>query len=1208
MPLRTAALPPLFTCQKLAKIERATTPSNIREFMATNKKSSRRPTTPGSRHVRNIASKYRLRLRLSPNKKVELFRLKITTPPSDLFEIIPQVFQNTKYYELLYGPDFPSSASEIWTKPFLYQPANHLQEMIWSICRCLANSKKLAEFNALREQYELAIILDKPEECRTTLAKIENEFGHSLWLIQAKLTTARHWGDLAELTKQTETCLTGIKSTDVVRTLIWFIRRRIEATSDNQYLKSELSKALSQTANTDAHTYFETKLFELQDVDGKTISSTLLIEAQTSLIDLYDTLVLILQSVASMTSLPDEVADALRQPVSTLYAHTADSRLRAVLLAIGGSIQYCENSLGKRSAAIEAYTVGDYARCAELAAAHLAEVPQDMSIFLLLHKACVHQNIAPPQYVGILATLSQNLMSLLQLSDGAYVAAHEMIRLSGRFYGISWMTYLRAATLYELRQERATFPPLWMRDMYVRDLGLSPFSAVISRGNLRKQLLLRKDFAESFPTTIAAYFAVTEGKVETGSSQLKRHTKYLARYQLSFGDPAIALAHYSNLLTTSRGADAIRCAGGLALAYIRLDEIENAATTVVDAYLKNPAVPGSLPISDVTSNLGAPATWPKSIVIPILLALHLDYVGQDKLADLRFAFERFQLENNIRTPEELFSLAIDSKYLVTYLNRVWRPEVMRQTILFDSSRQVEESRIKVCQTLAEHDKKNEKQYLEEIKERVKRLAIAKGIKLVEQSKVYVDIQAIKKEVIKRLDSPYKRYKASYGSNTSDKGLVVEKVAEVLSQSIPAEQLSKALSGIHFLGGDSTEGDAQFDAMYAEVTNEFLRGAHGLNAYLSTRIRHGVLSNFLRKPVEDGRLVTSREENKASYVKNDFWSINDKCVDHHAQSAILQSALIDFSRNFDAILDDLRDNLLQIRIDNNIVVGGKESALFVYGSSNVERLFLKAQDRHGKDLDQFVDRCVDHLWSKTDENLTRVQERLSGQIRQNLMSLFDDLASKVTGLSQFDLTSNLTNAISRAKTETQGRLITVVSWFKRGEVYDRQDYTADFLVEVAHNMIKNTISSAANWESVQVEVEQHSELMPGRTLDGMVYAFYGLLENAIKRSRIDINKLTVKCTLSVCNGCFKAIISNNVDIEKITEADHLKISSARTAIAGQESTRLAQDDVLSGLHKIWLAANGPFYSSPLLEFGIEGNQFVVRLQFNMERNSHENLNN
>lgn len=1140
-------------------------------------------------------------LRYSQDKRLEMYRLKTTATPSDLFLIAPRVLKGSRFYEIAHGQAFPKEIKDFFGVKPLYMPANFLQEIIWTICRCLSYSKELCDFVTLRRAFERGVITDSKQNCESLICEIEEKFGQSLWSIQSRLSVARHWGGLSDLKNLASRYRTSDGISDITGLLVWFMQRRIEAASDFDFLKGELAKALGEIKNPDIKLYFESKLFDLGDVGVESISSLLFFDAQVSLIDSYESLVHILLSIVSASNLPLNIVKELEGPVASLFMASKDHRLKGVLRSLGCFQFNSDAEMVQRNGIIELHAAGRYEECIKISEEYLLDQPDDMSIFVLQHKAVLRSNGVLSKKDGILREVSDNLISVLRFGDGVYVAAHEIIKLWGRFYGQHWVSYLKAVVRYELRQERIEFPPFRMRAMIARDHGVTPFSAIGIPEYTIQKFFERASFEDLMPFTLNAYRIVTAGKrldgCEMPPNESGREARSFADHNLLFGDARVAISIYKNLLGSVSEADAARCASGIVLANIRLNNIRIALDELVATFVRHPFVAGVLPIEAAVDELKDPRVWPNCISLPLAFGLHNDCYGSESLARLRYAFERFQLDNKISTPDDILKIDCPNEWKVLYLRSVWRPEVMRQTIIYSSSKEVEEARIKVCQLLARLDHENEEEYLDEIKDRVKRLAVADGLNLVEQSKVYVDVHAIKKEIIKRLESPYRKYKSTQGAAlSSDRLIVAAKIAEVLGRNSGGDDPEKIFSNLHLTGWGSSEEDAQIDAMYAEVENEFLRGAHGLNAYLSTRIRHGVLSNLVRKPVEDAGLVTFKEENGERYLRNERWIVWEDESDK--SQVTLSSSLEFFSKSFDSVLDDIRDNLLQIRIENTVRSKGRDRdrALFVYSSSSVERLLLQAGDRQGKGLDQFIDRCLEYLWRKTDENLERVQFELNVSTRQRLMVPFDELMRSIGGLPSSAKINDLVNTVARAKTDTQARLSTVVSWFKRSEVYDRQDYAPEFLLEVAHSMIRNTISSAAKWSTLSVFTAEPFELMPGRTFDVLVYVFYGLLENSIKRSKLPVSELSVSVDLSMLDGVFSAIVRNNVDLSKMSTDDRVKIEKAKQSIHSTESIRLAQGEGLSGLNKIWLAVSGPYYSNPSLSFDIEDENFVVRLGF------------
>ena len=587
--------------------------------MSTPKKSSRS-------NVMQFAQLTRTKLRFSPNPSLEVFRLKAYSPDDLLFAIFPQVFKTPESLDKYHGESFPKDISSIFLRNPLYKPTTIIRELIWSICRCIQNYAKLNRFCTLRESFERAIVLNDKLTASQSLEEIEAQLGTSLWLVQAKFILARHWGGIAELQKLAEGYRDGNGIRKLTKTLIWFFRIRTEATADTTFLRTELSKVLADHKGADLDIYCKTKLFDLADPTIDNIPATLFIESQSSVIDLYETLVHLLQGVASASSVPASFSTKLRQPLRSLGKLMGDKRIENILRSI------CQADTNDcvpdpiRAAAIEAYTMGDYVQASSAALQALHKDCMDMSMFVLLHKAAVRANLSLPSFNGVLSNISSALRNILTLTEDAYISVTEMIRLSGLFYGQQWANYIRAASLYEIRNEERIFPPLWLRDLFIRDIGTSPFSAVAMLPENATIFLQSASLKHAFPHTLSVYQIITNGRSDKADHiDLERHCKYLARYHLAFGDVKVALKIYQAIMASAHGVDAVRASGGAALALASIGRTSDAAEVIVSAYFSHPHVPTCLPIKEVVTSLGPPSEWSESIAIPLILELYLEY-------------------------------------------------------------------------------------------------------------------------------------------------------------------------------------------------------------------------------------------------------------------------------------------------------------------------------------------------------------------------------------------------------------------------------------------------------------------------------------------------------------------------------------------------------------------------------------------------------
>jgi hypothetical protein len=232
---------------------------------------------------------------------------------------------------------------------------------------------------------------------------------------------------------------------------------------------------------------------------------------------------------------------------------------------------------------------------------------------------------------------------------------------------------------------------------------------------------------------------------------------------------------------------------------------------------------------------------------------------------------------------------------------------MQLYTIFEHSRAVEVERVAICNLLKELDPSNTGVYDAEIREITRRQSISAGLRQVEESKIWIDEEPLRRWAEKTLQESFIRYQAfriaglgaepsaaADAFKTVDDGAVTRN-AEV--PDLPADQPDQLL----------TRMVSQF------VYRCFTDRQHGLGAYLSVRIRHGVLSGHLRAPLEAQRIVTlQREAGSGDYMPNAFWLDQFSQIDFFMASAVDQR-LRSFSRDFDGLIKTYTDDFIHIAV-------------------------------------------------------------------------------------------------------------------------------------------------------------------------------------------------------------------------------------------------------------------------------------------------------
>lgn len=1133
-----------------------------------------------------------------------MFLLKLNTSADLLFSSAKKAIPNRDYLKATHGVPFPLTYEEMFSQPATGFPVGMLKESIWAIFRSCMYQEELRLYLRNREAFESSILKGAYDECTEVLERHREELGVSLWWAQAWMTLGENVPDCKRKDRQAEIDEAPVGS--ISSFMLRYLSRRAESRGSKVFLQEEISAALGELED-GFTTYAASRVFDLYSATPLELSSVMFYEGQSSLIDHYEAAVATLQAMASAHAIPSVAMTALKKPISVLTKCTGDKRLAPISLAFDClATDAIDRGRDSRAQIFEAYLDGDYSSAIRRASEHLSDSdPTDAACLALLARAVVRAGSEIPKLPPPMLTMCASLVAIFSLRESSYGEATSVFSTVDSHYGHTWALYLRKAVLLCLQQETAKSLILQARDLMALDPYISPLSLACagpsSVSEVRRTLQQKGIYAKTLPAMEVLFFG--ERASATSDRELsRRELSYLGRHLLGAGKSSLAVPILEQLIDKVHPDGRYRALAALAMAKAKIGDTQSALKLMTDSYIQCSDAPTSLPLNEVLGCLGEADTWPESIDVPICLELYNAFSSDNRLAELRYAFERYQEIHSIQVPSDVTRTVAQSEggRAMLYLNRVWTPEVMRQTLLYNGSQEIGDARIEVCRQLASMDPANAEVYFDEIRARVKQDEIAKGTSLVEQSKVYVDIAAIKRNLKAKIGGQYSRYKASSSTRDEPSQIIVEKIADAILELQLNENrsISKTLSTLHLMNDVETETDSQFDPIFTEVTQEFLRGDHGLNAYLSTRVRHGVLANTLRKPVADEHLITTKDEGGVSYKPNTYW---DERFDYHACRGLVTKALEHFAQSFDNLICELRDEYLQIAIYHGVKAAPQDSkAAFTYRSSNLERRFMQRYAVKSRTVDEFIDVCIDNLWEKTDENLVAVRKGLDNDFRQRFFALFDRLTEAISSIPYSTAIGDLRNCIFRAKTQLRLRLDEISSWFKRSQVYDRQDYQASLPVDIALNMIAKTVSESSEAPKIEVRTHDRSILMPGRTLDGMVDAFYVILSNAMEHSGLDIAALNIIVDFSLEPTRYCVRVESNLAPSIPSVVQREKVMSIRDGLNRSDSRRLAQLEGGSGLRKLWRSINSPFYAEPKLDFGFsEDGMFYVVVSYNIE---------
>ena len=321
---------------------------------------------------------------------------------------------------------------------------------------------------------------------------------------------------------------------------------------------------------------------------------------------------------------------------------------------------------------------------------------------------------------------------------------------------------------------------------------------------------------------------------------------------------------------------------------------------------KNPRPGYFLPIREALEHLQYADYKALGISIAPLIALDLLWRETDNDATastLRFATGNFLRQAGTAKPSELIDQRekFDHDELLYFLTKICVPNIIDVARIFRSSREVLEERQAICGALNTLDPSNTQEYQTEIFSITSRLKIAEGLRIVDANRIHVDVDAVSRWAHRTITEDYARYKDLAQTETEGKASVT------LFKDLDA--VTKGTDQTFFT--PDVEDELVLIELIHRIREEFLNNSnHGLDYFLSKRVRHQSFIGLVRGPLEFAQVITTRESERGEYRSNTFWLEKLKAIDTTARAEI-DAAFKHFAETFDGLLSDVKDNLFHV---------------------------------------------------------------------------------------------------------------------------------------------------------------------------------------------------------------------------------------------------------------------------------------------------------
>lgn len=526
--------------------------------------------------------------------------------------------------------------------------------------------------------------------------------------------------------------------------------------------------------------------------------------------------------------------------------------------------------------------------------------------------------------------------------------------------------------------------------------------------------------------------------------------------------------------------------------YLKLDQPNKCIELFVDSFFFNNHIIDKIEVRDLLKKIHSNKfrNVNKNINLPIFYT-----IVEADVVETHIAFELFNDSYGVERATELLSriYEFDENKFMFFIEHTCSPKVLMHSTYIDNSKERLEERLSLANFIREKSANN-KNIISEIKSIQNILVIQQGLIDLDESKIYVNEQGIIENELQEYKAIYERFEII--SRITDKGKVfLLKGGNLITYS---SQEDTELEKIEYSSNPVV--DIYFE-LFNAVKDKFLNSQFGIVAYLSTRIRHGVLVGELRPIFETHNLITLKEGNSSNYRRNSFW---DMIYSNYSQSQKqqIQITLSDFASKIDGVIFDLIKKHLQV-YKPEINEEGWFKYEFDYNELWLHSFFAIKT----KNFEEFVDGIFKVLWQRTDENLEFIREKIQSDVLNQFNAYFDELERQIISQLGEQNSEPIRKSIKDCSTEIQTVIQKISRWFKRSEIK-----AADFKLSELINIVAE-YTSKSSW---QKRLHLTREINFDCSLKGEYKTHFAdliriFLENIIKHS--NENDFDLKCKIS-----------------------------------------------------------------------------------------------
>nr|WP_296832812.1 hypothetical protein [uncultured Marvinbryantia sp.] len=638
------------------------------------------------------------------------------------------------------------------------------------------------------------------------------------------------------------------------------------------------------------------------------------------------------------------------------------------------------------------------------------------------------------------------------------------------------------------------------------------------------------------------------------------------------------------------GNNAIMCALNARCFFGRLDletDYEIGLEVATDLIVNNKQAIWFLPVESYIKHIEYADLRLDTIAVPILYYVYYYYMRRDKKDNLAIRCDDFLFENKVDLPSHMkdYNKCTEAK-LIYFLRYVCTTDILNSAICeFETSKQLEEERIDICQLLCILDKSHEDVYEEEIREITQRLMINDELTIIEENRIHVNVDGIKKRIIEDYKYDYLSYQISVDERFKKYQRLLDIVKEIGK--------SEGKNRIVFLDEETTRPENLLNSIVTNIRDAFVSSdEYGLDGYLSLNIRHGTLADELRSPLVNAKLLVSYNTQTGMYELDTRWLTLVKNIEERND---IVKAIVNFYLETEKIINDLKNIYIQIQTEK------KESeGCFDYCLTETDFLTISMINQEVLDFEEFLDIVFDYLWKRTEENLVSMKAKIKGEIATRYTDAFKNLRANLEDIEPKVKIRELNRKINEAETDMQNVLDKICFWFQRSEESKHADFDLEFVFLMGLQTIHN-MHPECKFIPKPIKSSSSDKKIKGKYLKNFANIFYNIFDNIYQNAQRDDECVKFEYLLGYKEGNIHILVQNPYDCSGDLKEETEKINTAKDLIESGKYLSKIKGEGGTGIPKIYKMILVDLGAKPEMNFGFikKKNKFYIELKFRRE---------